>query len=317
VEDLVDTARITTGKISLSRSAVNLAESVTRGLNTLEIAGRTNGYQISVDVEETWVSADSARIDQMLSNLLGNALKYTPSGGRIAIRVGIDGDRGVCEIADNGRGMSAEVLRRAFELFYQEERSHDRGRGGLGIGLTLVWHLVELHGGSVEASSEGEGLGSRFTIRLPLSVPDAQQPPDEPKDPAEIGRRRILLVEDNADARQMLHMLLTLAGHEVDSAPDGTSGLEKAAASHPDIAVIDLGLPGMDGYEVARRLRAGGRDDLSLIALTGYGQPADRQAALAAGFDAHVVKPVDPSHLTSVIASVQRRRQPENPHLRD
>jgi DNA-binding response OmpR family regulator len=163
----------------------------------------------------------------------------------------------------------------------------------------------------VEASSEGDGLGSRFTFRLPLSVPDAQRPPEEAKDPAEIGRRRILLIEDNADARQMLHMLLTLAGHEVDSAADGSSGLEKAAVGHPDIAVIDLGLPGVDGYEVARRLRAGGRDDLGLIALTGYGQPADRQAALAAGFDAHVVKPVDPSHLASVIASVQRRRHPE------
>ena len=128
---------------------------------------------------------------------------------------------------------------------------------------------------------------------------------------------RILLVEDNADARQMLHMLLTLAGHEVDSAPHGTTGLEKAAATRPDIAVIDLGLPGVDGYEIARRLRAAGRDELGLIALTGYGQPADRQAALAAAFDAHVVKPVDPSHLASVIASVQRRRQSENHPLRE
>ncbi|HTK91360.1 MAG TPA: response regulator [Verrucomicrobiae bacterium] len=312
VEDLVDTTRITTGKISLSRAAINLAEAVTRCIKTLEIAGRTNGYELHVDTEETWVFADSARLDQIVANLLGNALKYTPSGGIITIRVRTDGERGVFEVTDTGRGMSPEALQRAFELFYQEERSQDRTRGGLGIGLTLVQQLVELHGGTVEASSAGEGRGSRFTVHLPLRTREATQVPDVPKDPAEIGRRRILLVEDNADARQVLHMLLTLAGHEVDSAADGTSGLEKAAATRPDIAVIDLGLPGVDGYEMARRLRAAGRDELGLIALTGYGQPADRQAALAAGFDAHVVKPVDPSHLASVISSVQRRRQSEN-----
>jgi signal transduction histidine kinase/DNA-binding response OmpR family regulator len=317
VEDLVDTTRITTGKISLTRSPVNLAESVVRAIKTLDIAGRTSGYDIRVEAAETWVFADSARLDQILSNLLGNALKYTPSGGRIVARVRPEGDRGVCEIEDTGRGMSPEALQRAFELFYQEERSRDRARGGLGIGLTLVQQLVELHGGTVDAASDGEGRGSRFTIRLPLSTPDAAPAPDRPADAVEIGGRRILLVEDNADARQMLHMLLTLAGHEVDSAPDGTTGLEKAAATRPDIAVIDLGLPGVDGYEIARRLRAAGRDELGLIALTGYGQPADRQAALAAGFDAHVVKPVDPSHLASVIASVQRRRQSENHPLRE
>jgi signal transduction histidine kinase/ActR/RegA family two-component response regulator len=317
VEDLVDTTRITTGKISLARSTVDLAEGVTRCLRTIEIAGRTSGHQITVDAEATWVHADSARVDQILANLVGNAIKYTPSGGRIAIRVRTLGDWGVCEIADNGRGMSAEVLHRAFELFYQEERSPDRSRGGLGIGLTLVRQLVELHGGSVEASSEGEGRGSRFTIRLPLSLPDARTEPAVGARPAEGGRWRILLVEDNADARQMLQMLLTLAGHEVDSAPDGVTGLEKAAASRPDIVLIDLGLPGLDGYEVARRLRAGGRSDLGLIALTGYGQPNDRQAALAAGFDVHVVKPVDPSNLSAVIASVRRQRQPQNPRLRE
>ncbi len=317
VEDLVDTTRITTGKISLARSAVDLAEGVTRCLRTIEIAGRTSGHQITVDAEATWVHADSARVDQILANLVGNAIKYTPSGGRIAIRVRTVADWGVCEIADNGRGMSAEVLHRAFELFYQEERSPDRSRGGLGIGLTLVRQLVELHGGSVEASSEGEGRGSRFTIRLPLSVPDARTEPAVGARPAEGGRWRILLVEDNADARQMLQMLLTLAGHEVDSAPDGVTGLEKAAANSPDIVLIDLGLPGLDGYEVARRLRAGGRSDLGLIALTGYGQPNDRQAALAAGFDVHVVKPVDPSNLSAVIASVRRQRQPQNPRLRE
>lgn len=314
VEDLVDTTRITTGKISLNRSGVNLAESVARCLKTAEVAGSANGYVISVDAEETWIHADSTRVDQILANLIGNALKYTPSGGRIAIRARPVGDQGVCEIADTGMGMSAEVLNHAFELFYQEERSRDRARGGLGIGLTLVRQLVELHGGSVEAWSDGEGRGSRFTIRLPLSVPATRDEPNATAGATEVGRCRIVLVEDNDDARQMLQMLLTLGGHDVDSAADGISGLEMATAKRPDIVVIDLGLPGMDGYEVARRLRGGEPPDVGLIALSGYGQPEDRRKALTAGFDAHVIKPVDPAHLAAVIASVQRLRQEAHRH---
>jgi signal transduction histidine kinase/CheY-like chemotaxis protein len=307
VEDLVDTTRITTGKISLARARVNLAESVARCLKTVEIAGSAAGYDVRVDAEETWIDADSARVDQILANLIGNALKYTPSGGRIAIRVRPEGDQGLCEITDTGVGMSAEVLTRAFELFYQEGRAPDRARGGLGIGLTLVRQLVELHGGSVEASSEGEGRGSRFTVKLPLST--AARRDAAPAAGAAPAGCRILLVEDNDDARQMLEMLLTLAGHEVIAAADGVGGLELAASRRPDIAVIDLGLPGLDGYEVARRLRAE-RADVGLIALSGYGQPADRRKARAAGFDTHVVKPVEPSHLAAVIASVQRDRRP-------
>jgi CheY-like chemotaxis protein len=208
--------------------------------------------------------------------------------------------------------MSPEVLQRAFELFYQEERSSDRGGGGLGIGLTLVRQLVELHGGGVEATSDGEGHGSRFTIRLPLSGPGGPSETGPAAAPSAIARWRILLVEDNGDARQMLQMLLVLAGHEVDSAANGVSGLEKAIRSRPDVVVIDLGLPGLDGYEVARRLRAEGAP-VALVALTGYGQPGDREKALAAGFDAHVVKPVDPAQLTDVIASVLLLRRRERP----
>ncbi|HEU4439478.1 MAG TPA: response regulator [Methylomirabilota bacterium] len=315
VEDLVDTTRITTGKIRLTLSPVDLAGSVARCLRTIEIAGRTKGYRIEVDTEPTWVHADPARIDQVLANLIGNALKYTPAGGRIAIRVHAVGDQAVCEITDTGQGMSPEALRRAFELFYQEHRSSDRGHGGLGIGLTLVRQLVELHGGTVDAASDGEGRGSRFTIRLPLSAPGAPSEAGLAATPAELGRWRILLIEDNVDARQMLQMLLVLAGHEVDSADDGVSGLEKALRTRPDVVVIDLGLPGLDGYEVARRLRADGAD-AGLIALTGYGQPADRERALAAGFDAHVVKPVEPAQLTEAIASVLRQRRREKPPVR-
>jgi signal transduction histidine kinase len=311
VEDLVDTTRITTGKISLTRSPVNLAESVNRCLKTIEIAGRAKGHHLEVDTEETWTHADSARVDQILANLIGNALKYTPSGGHITIRVRPVGDRAVCEIADTGLGMAPEALQRAFDLFYQEQRAAGSG-GGLGIGLTLVRQLVELHGGTVEATSEGEGRGSRFTIRLPLSQPGGLSEAGSMPASAESARWRILLVEDNGDARQMLQMLLTLAGHEVDSAGDGVTGLEQALRIRPDVVVVDLGLPGLDGYEVARRLRAEGLD-LGLIALTGYGQPADRERAMAAGFDTHVVKPVEPGHLTEVIASVLLLRQREKP----
>jgi len=312
VEDLVDTTRITTGKISLARSSVNLAENAARSVKTFEVAGSANGYHISVNSEDTWIHADPARVDQILANLIGNALKYTPAGGSIAIRVHPEGDQGVFEIADTGVGMSSEVLAHAFELFYQDERTPDRARGGLGVGLTLVRQLVELHEGSVEAVSDGEGLGSRFTLRFPTSAPAARADAKTALDAADAGGLRILVVEDNEDARQMLQLLLTLGGHEVHAAPDGVSGLEMAAATSPDIAVIDLGLPGMDGYEVARRLRASRDKDVGLIALSGYGQPEDRRKALAAGFDTHVVKPVDPTHLSVVIASLQRRRHQES-----
>jgi len=312
VEDLVDTTRITTGKISLTRSSVNLAEHATRSVRTFEVAGSATGYHISVNSKDTWVHADPARVDQILANLIGNALKYTPAGGSIAIRVHPEGDQGVIEIADTGVGMSSEVLAHAFELFYQDERAPDRARGGLGVGLTLVRQLVELHGGSVEAVSDGEGRGSRFTLRFPSSPPAARADAETGLDAADAGGLRILVVEDNEDARQMLQLLLTLGGHEVHAAPDGVSGLEMAAATSPDIAVIDLGLPGMDGYKVARRLRASRDKDMGLIALSGYGQPEDRRKAVAAGFDTHIVKPVDPTHLSVVIASLQRRRREES-----
>ncbi|MGH7315885.1 MAG: ATP-binding protein, partial [Candidatus Rokuibacteriota bacterium] len=309
VEDLVDTTRVTTGKISLTRSSVNLAENAARCLKTFEVAGSSDGYVISVESEDTWIHGDSARVDQILANLIGNALKYTPVGGGIAIRVRSDGDRGVFEITDTGVGMTPEVLGRAFELFYQDERTPDRARGGLGIGLTLVRQLVELHGGSVDAASDGEGRGSRFTLRFPLAAPGARAEADDRLGGTVVGHSRILLVEDNDDARQMLQLLLTLGGHQVYAARDGVTGLEMAATTSPDIVVLDLGLPGMDGYEVARRLRASRGKEVGLIALSGYGQPEDRRKVLAAGFDTHMVKPVDPTHLSVVIASLQGRRR--------
>jgi len=319
VDDLLDTTRITTGKIDLTRASVNLVESAARGLKTLEVSGSTDGFVIDVESEDTWVYADAARVDQILTNLMSNAVKYTPAGGRITIRVHPRGDQGVFEIADTGVGMAPEVLSRVFDLFFQEDRSPDRRRGGLGIGLTLVRQLVELHGGQVEAASEGEGCGSRFTVKLPLCPPAVGHEAKTELDDQVLERSRILIVEDNEDARHMLQMLLTFAGHEVYVAGDGPSGLEMARTKRPDIAVIDLGLPGMDGFEVARRLRAGPEKDVRLIALSGYGQPEDRRKTLEAGFDMHLVKPADPAHLSTAIAAVRKQRTEEadTPHAPD
>lgn len=308
VDDLLDTTRIMTGKIGLTRTGVNLADSAGRCLKTLEVAGGTDGYVIDVQSEDTWVDADVARVEQILGNLMGNAVKYTPRGGTITIRVHPSGDDGIFEIADTGVGMSPEVQAHVFDLFFQEQRSPDRPNGGLGIGLTLVRQLVELHGGQVEATSEGEGRGSRFTVRLPRGLPAPRS--ERQSNPREPGpsRSRILVVEDNEDARQALQMLLTLAGHEVYAAGDGPSGMELVEAKRPEIVIVDLGLPGLDGYEVARRLRAGSHKDMGLMALSGYGQSADRRKTLEAGFDMHLVKPVDPAHLSAAIASLQRAR---------
>jgi CheY-like chemotaxis protein len=309
IDDLVDVARITTGKITMTRVPVNLAESAGRCLTA--VAGKSREHVIRIESRDTWIEADAVRVDQILTNLIENARKYTPEGGRIQIRVEPEGDHGIFEIEDNGAGMAPNVLVHAFDLFFQGDRSPDRAEGGLGIGLTLVRQLVELHGGTIEATSVGEGRGSRFTVRLPrCAAPVSDEAPGAALE-TRAGPSRILIVEDNEDARQMLKVLLTLATHEVYDAPDGLSGIEMAEAVEPEIALVDLGLPGMDGYEVARRLRARRGKDLFLVALSGYGQIEDRRRALEAGFDLHIVKPVNPDRLSSVIASLQRRRQEE------
>jgi len=234
---------------------------------------------------------------------VSNALKYTPAGGRITIRVGPENGHGVFSIEDTGVGMAPHLLSRVFDLFVQGERRLDRTQGGLGIGLTLVRRLVELHGGTVEAASEGPDRGSRFTVRMrAISAPRAQEPARRGIGWS-IAPRRILVVEDNADARAMLRNLLESAGHEVHEAANGREGLEQALALRPDVALIDLGLPGIDGYEVARQLRAADeRRNILLVAVTGYGSPDDRERSLMAGFDVHLVKPVDPDLLAGVLA---------------
>jgi CheY-like chemotaxis protein/anti-sigma regulatory factor (Ser/Thr protein kinase) len=236
--------------------------------------------------------ADPIRVDQVVGNLLTNAIKYTPPGKRIHITVGREGDDAVVRVADEGIGIPMDLAPRIFDLFVQGSRPLDRSSGGLGIGLTLVRRLVEMHGGRVEVSSRGEGQGSTFTIRLPaIEAPASPEPRDEHHG---ADGRDILLIEDNEDARETLETLLRLKGHEVRTAPDGPSGLAAALSERPGVMLVDLGLPGLDGLEVARRVRADGgwAQRPLMVALTGYGQDEDRQRAIEAGFDAHVTKPV-------------------------
>jgi PAS domain S-box-containing protein len=308
VDDLLDVSRVTMGKAVLNLQSLDLAELVAHAMSTWRASGRLDRHRVSVDVSPVWVDADETRIEQILSNLLGNALKYTPTGGDIAVRVRGDADGAVLEVADTGAGIPPDLVDRMFDLFVQGDRGLDRRHGGLGVGLTLVRRLVELHGGRVTVTSDGPDRGSVFTVRLPRITAPARVAEPVPARAAASCPRRILIVEDNDDAREMLRMTLALAGHEVHEAPDGATGLERALAVHPDVALIDVGLPGLDGYEVARRLRAApGGDPIVLIAITGYGQVEDRRRALDAGFDAHLTKPVAPERLAELIETCVRR----------
>jgi two-component system, sensor histidine kinase len=237
-----------------------------------------------------------------------NAVKYTPRGGAIRVGVKREGEDAVLVVADNGAGIEPELAPRVFDLFVQGRRDLDRSEGGLGIGLTLVRRLAELHGGSATMHSDGPGKGSEFTIRLPRIEAHAQ--PDALPGQSTAAPRHVLVVEDNPDARDTLRMLLELGGHRVETAADGAAALEKALALQPELALIDVGLPTVDGYEVARRIRAShGIRRPYLIALTGYGSPEDRARAVEAGFDRHVVKPVDPETLSEIMAMPVSQRE--------
>jgi CheY-like chemotaxis protein len=304
VDDLLDVARVTRGTVVLDRRPVNLAETVTQSLSALSASGRTARHQITVDVEPAWVDADPVRVQQIVTNLIVNAIKYTPADGTIHVTVGAPDDSAVVKVADSGIGISAAMLPRVFEPFAQGDRTLERSPGGLGIGLTLARRLVEAHGGTIEAESDGAGRGSAFTVRLPRLTT-----PQEPEAVVREGPapRRILLVEDSQDARDMLRMYLAQLGHQVYEAADGPSAVEAALRVLPDVALIDIGLPGVDGYEVARRIRGtpDGRH-LYLVAVTGYGQPKDRDQALAAGFDDYLVKPFDRDRLATLLAATRR-----------
>jgi two-component system, chemotaxis family, CheB/CheR fusion protein len=308
VDDLLDVSRFSRGLIELRMAPMELHRAVQGAVETARphLEQRRHTLEVSLPDEPLWLEADVTRIEQVLANLLHNAAKFTPPGGAVRLSAGREGDEAVVRVSDNGAGISPELLPQIFDLFVQEERSLDRSQGGLGIGLTLVRSLVERHGGRVEVASEGPGRGSEFTVRLPLLPASPGVEPSSARDSREAGTAaaRLLLVEDNLDAAEALGELLRMWGHEVHVAHDGASALRLAAAERPDVLLLDIGLPGMDGYEVARRLRATpGFERVKLVALTGYGQESDRQRASEAGFNHHLVKPVDLERLRDLLSS--------------
>ncbi len=303
VDDLLDVARAASGKIELALRPVELHALAGRCVDALAQAGRTARHEVRREGEAVHVQGDPARLEQVVNNLLDTALKYTPPGGRLTISTARADDAAVLQVRDTGQGIRTDLLGRVFDLFVQEPQSLDRSRGGLGLGLALVKRLVELHGGSVAAWSAGPGQGSEFTVRLPaVAVPQAQADAMEARARQTHPPRRVLVVEDSPDARQSLRMLLEMAGHQVETCEDGPAGLATIGAFRPHVALIDLGLPGMDGYAVARELRSRPETKaIRLVAVTGYGQAEDRRRALAAGFDQHVTKPVDASMLDELL----------------
>jgi signal transduction histidine kinase/DNA-binding response OmpR family regulator len=310
VDELLDVSRITGGKVRLKSEPLNLMNVVSRALETSHplIDERRHKLSVTPPPRPLWVEGDLVRLAQVLANLLNNAAKYTEPGGRIWLTVGEDDSQAVLRVRDSGMGIPADMLGSIFELFTQVDPSLDRSHGGLGIGLTLAKQLVELHGGRVEAHSEGRNRGSEFLVRLPLTAAPIDcigQPVDMPAHAA--ATLRILVVDDNVDSAQSLHLLLGIHGHQTRVAHSGGDALASAADFEPHVVLLDIGLPGMDGYEVARRLRAlPGGERMILVATTGYGHSEDRRRSRAATFDCHLVKPIDLDELNSIFSRLAR-----------
>jgi len=305
IDDLLEVSRISTGRIRLHRENIDARGVVQRAVEMVRPLMMERHHELTIDQppDPVWLYADPTRLEQVLANLLNNAAKYTDPGGRIVATVEPDGDEVVLRVRDTGVGIPPELLPRIFDLFTQAERSLDRSQGGLGIGLTLVKRLVEMHGGTAEVHS-ALGQGSEFVIRLPSGTrPDHETPPDETAQ-KKIAPLQVLVVDDNQDMASSTALVLRAAGHDVRVAHSASDALAIAADYRPKVILLDIGLPGTDGYEVARRLRQlpecqGAR----LIAVTGYGQESDRVLSRQAGFDSHLVKPVDPHQLRTVLAA--------------
>ena len=309
VDDLLDVARITRGRVQLHPGPLRLDLLATKVAEDALAALDGRAHRLTVHAaQEVAVLGDEARLTQVLHNLLDNAAKYTPPGGRIALEVSVDGRRAVIRVTDNGRGIERHLLPHVFELFTQGARTLDHSQGGLGIGLTMVKNIVEMHGGTVEARSAGEGCGSEFIVRLPIAP--TREAAGSPKRADAAGTRdlRLLVVEDNPDTAETLAMLLRMEGHDVEIAYDGGEGLEKANRLRPEAVLLDIGLPTMNGQEVCRALRQQAWSSrVPIIALTGWGQEDDHRMSREAGFDAHLVKPVDPAEMLHLLASLLSR----------
>jgi signal transduction histidine kinase len=313
VDDLLDVSRITRGQINLRKQTLELSEVVAQAVEASRplLEARGHHFEVQLSDEPIFVEADPTRLSQVILNLLNNAAKYTEDGGYISLSVEHSGAEVVVRVRDSGMGISPETLPKIFELFVQGERTLDRAQGGLGIGLTVVRRLIELHSGSVRAFSEGLGRGSEFVVRLPTATrlassaicPQSQRADGNGQRAADGGqRRRILIVDDNRDSAESLAILLQMLGHEVKLAYDGETALRVAKQFGPDIVLLDIGLPRLSGLEAARRIRHDlGLHDALLIAMTGYGQEEDKRRSREAGFNAHLVKPVDLSELKALL----------------
>jgi PAS domain S-box-containing protein len=311
VDELLDVSRVTSGTIQLQREHIDLRVIVEHALETArpQIVERRHELSVSLPSEVIWVLADAIRVEQVLVNLLTNAAKYTDAGGRIWLNLTGEDGTAVLRVRDNGAGIEPELLNNIFDLFAQSARSLDRSQGGLGVGLTVARRIVELHGGSIEAASAGLGQGSEFSVHLPTSSPPSSAAESASLPSTRVARLRVLVVDDNKDAADCVALLLRHAGHETQTAYSSYEALDLAAAFHPDAILLDLGLPEIDGYEVARRLRA--KPEFSkvwLIALSGYGQESDRQRAREAGCDAHMLKPATLKQIEEELEALGKRR---------
>lgn len=300
-------SRITRGKIELKREHVELPEVVGRALEISRPVVAASGHVLSVELppERVRVYADPVRLAQVLANLLNNAAKYTERSGHIWLSCTAERDEVVISVRDDGMGIPAAMLDHIFDMFWQHEYALERAQGGLGVGLTLVRQLVDLHGGRIEAKSDGTGCGSEFIVRLPrgTDAPLARATTGaahEVRDDSAPRTRRVLVVDDNQDSADSLAILLRLRGHDVRTAYDGESALELEGVFRPALVFLDIGLPRKNGYDVAAELRALRGKDVTIVAMTGFGQPEDRQRSREAGFDHHLVKPVDPNALAAV-----------------
>lgn len=307
VDDLLDVSRVTRGLVTLQKEPVDIKAIVAEAIEQARplVGSRCHELNTHLPLEKAVVFGDKKRLVQVLANLLSNAAMYTPNGGRIDIRLHVDTDWVTICVHDNGIGMSPELVVRVFELFSQGVRTADRAQGGLGIGLALVKSLVELHGVAVQAHSNGMGTGSEFIVSLPRIVQPDGRRELEGKDVAPVRASapyRVLLVDDNVDSEDMLGMFLAAAGYEVAVEYHPARALERASVFRPQVCLLDIGLPDIDGYEMARRLRLlPNMEHARLVAVSGYGQPQDKEAALAAGFEYHFVKPVSTSELVNLL----------------
>jgi CheY-like chemotaxis protein len=303
VDDLLDVTRIARGKIELRRSRVDLRELVSRVAEDFRWMMRDRGvrFDVAVPHQTLWADADGTRVTQVIGNLLQNAAKFTRGGDTVTLSMEVRRGSAEIRVRDSGAGIDVELLPRVFEAFVQGKRTLARTEGGLGLGLALVKGITELHGGSVHAESAGTGTGAEFTVRLPLVAALESNAQQEPSAPRQSGGRRVLVVDDNTDNAESLADVVRMLGHSVEVAFDGPSAVDAAKTKRPDVVLCDIGLPGMDGYEVAKALRAAAMDSMQIVALTGYAQPEDVRKAVESGFDAHLAKPCDPEDIARLL----------------